>query len=211
MRIYQIILSLFLILPWELGAATDAIQELQQYFDSVHTLAGHFVQETRAEDGSQIDASSGEFALARPNRFDWLYEKPYQQRILADGEHLWVYDVELRQVTVRALDKVLGVGPALLLSGRFSDLRRSFELQDLGAGWIRLQPKTGRWDFKQLRLHMVQGVPDTVEVDDELGQTTHLELHDLQRNPALDPRRFHFTPPQGVDVISPDRKTTAPQ
>ncbi|HET8701241.1 MAG TPA: outer membrane lipoprotein chaperone LolA [Nitrococcus sp.] len=211
MRIYQVILALFLVLPWELGAATDATQALQEYFNSVHTLTGRFVQETRAEDGSQIDASSGEFALARPNRFDWLYEKPYRQRILADGKRLWVYDVELRQVTVRALGEVLGVGPALLLSGRFSDLRRSFELHDLGAGWIRLLPKAGQWDFKQLRLHMAQGVPDIIEVDDGLGQTTHLELRDLKRNPVLNPQRFHFTPPPGVDVIRPDRKTSAPQ
>lgn len=211
MRIYWIILSLLLMLPWELGAATDAIQELRQYFDSVHTLTGRFVQETRAEDGSQIDASSGEFALARPNRFDWLYEKPYRQRILADGKHMWVYDVELRQVTVRALGEGLGVGPALLLSGRFSDLRRSFELKDLGAGWIRLRPKTGHWDFQQLRLHMAQGVPDVIEVESGLGQTTHLELHDLQRNPVLDPQRFHFTPPKGVDVIGLDRKTMTPR
>lgn len=211
MRIYWILLLSLLTLPWGLGATTNAIQELQQYFDSVHSLTGRFAQETRAEDGSQIDASSGEFALTRPKRFDWLYEKPYQQRILADGKRLWVYDVELRQVTVRALNEVLGVGPALLLSGRFSDLRRSFDLKDLGAGWIRLRPKTGHWEFQQLRLHMAQGVPNIIEVEDGLGQTTHLELHDLKRNPVLDPQRFHFTPPKGVNVIGSDRKAAAPQ
>ncbi len=212
MRIQQVIpLLLLLVLPWEFARAMDAIRALQRYYDSVHTLTGRFVQETRAEDGSPIDASSGAFALARPNRFDWLYEKPYRQRIVADGERLWVYDVELRQVTARSLDEVLGVGPALLLSGRFSDLQRSFELKDLGAGWIRLRPKTGQWDFQRLRLHMAQGVPDVIELDNGLDQKTRLGLRDLQSNPRLDLQRFQFTPPAGVDVLGPGQEAeTAP-
>ncbi|MDN5849874.1 MAG: outer membrane lipoprotein chaperone LolA [Nitrococcus sp.] len=211
MRSYRLILLLLLILPWEVEAATGAIAELRQYYDSIHTLTGRFVQETRAEDGNLIDSSSGEFALARPNRFNWLYEEPYRQRIVADGEYLWVYDVALRQVTVRTLDKVLGVGPALLLSGRFSDLRQSFELKELGGGWIRLQPKSGEWGFQQVRLHIAQGVPDVVVVESGLDQTTRLELRDLERNPPLDPQRFRFTAPDGVDVIGPGPKATARQ
>lgn len=211
MRSYRFILLLLLILPWEVDAATGAIAELRQYYDSIHTLTGRFVQETRAEDGSRIDGSSGEFALARPNRFNWLYEQPYRQRILADGEYLWVYDVALRQVTVRSLDQVLGVGPAVLLSGRFPDLRQNFQLKELGGGWIRLQPKNGQWDIQQVRLHVAQGVPDVVEVENGLGQTTHLELRELERNPVLDPQRFRFTPPEGVDVIGPAREATAPR
>ena len=207
----RVILLLLLMLPCELGVAAGAIQALQQYYDSVHTLTGRFVQKTHAEDGSRIDASSGELALARPNRFDWLYEEPYRQRIVADGKRLWVYDVELRQVTVKPLDDVLGVGPALLLSGRFSDLQRSFELKDLGGGWLRLQPKTDQWDFQRLRLHIAHGVPDVIEIDDGLGQTTRLELHDLQRNPVFEPQRFRFTPPEGVDVIGSDHQAAAPQ
>lgn len=207
----RVILLLLLMLPCGIGVAAGAIQALHQYYDSVHTLAGRFVQETRSEDGSRIDASSGELALARPNRFDWLYEEPYRQRILADGKRLWVYDVELRQVTVKPLDDVLGVGPALLLSGRFSDLQRNFELEELGGGWLRLQPKADQWDFQQVRLHIAQGVPDVIELDDGLGQTTHLELHDLQRNPVFDPQRFHFTPPAGVDVIRSDQQAAPSQ
>lgn len=211
MRNYWIILLLFIVLPLRVNAATNSIQELQQYFDSVHTLSGRFVQETRDENGTQVESSSGLLALARPNRFDWLYEKPYRQRIVADGKRLWVYDVELKQVTVRPLDKVLGVGPALLLSGSFSDLRQTFRLKEQGNGWIRLQPKSGQWDFQQVRLHLAQSVPDIIELDDGLGQTTRLELRDLKRNPKLDPARFHFTPPQGVDVIRAGGRATAPR
>lgn len=205
----RVILLLLLMLPTGVGLAADALQALQQYYDSVHTLSGRFVQRTHAEDGARIDASSGELALARPNRFDWLYEEPYRQRIVADGKRLWVHDVELRQVTVKPLDDVLGVGPALLLSGRFSDLQRSFELKDLGGGWLGLQPKTDQWEFQRVRLHIAHGVPDVIELEDGLGQTTHLELHDLQRNPEFDPNRFHFTPPDGVDVIGNEQQAAA--
>lgn len=213
MRIYRIILPLFLIiLPWELNGATNAIQELQQYFNSVHSLSGRFIQEIRTESGRLIERSSGEFALARPNRFDWVYETPYRQRIVADGQYLWIYDVALQQVIVRPLDEVLGVGPALLLSGRFSDLRRSFELQNLGSGWIRLQPKSDQqWGFQKLLLHIAQGVPDVIKIHDALGRTMRLELYDLKRNPEFGPQRFQFTPPEGVDVIGRTREAAALQ
>ncbi len=46
--------------------------------------------------------STGTFEFARPGKFIWTYEKPYEQLLQADGEKLYIYDKDLNQVTVRS-------------------------------------------------------------------------------------------------------------
>ena len=42
-------------------------------------------------------------SLARPGRFRWDYEQPYQRVVVANGKQLWLYEADLEQVTVRSL------------------------------------------------------------------------------------------------------------
>ena len=44
--------------------------------------------------------STGTFEFQRPNRFRFDYRKPFEQTIVADGQTLWLYDVDLNQVTL---------------------------------------------------------------------------------------------------------------
>ncbi len=183
--------------------AAQPLESLKGYFDSVRTLEGSFVQETRDEAGAVVDRSTGDFAISRPNRFAWHYQTPFEQRIIADGRWLTIYDVALQQVTVRPQDEVLGVGPAVLLSGNYQTLQENFRLRPGGDGWIELEPTDGEWEFQSVRLRLIDGIPAVVEVNDGLGQTTRLELHDLERNIDIDPERFRFSAPPEADVIAP--------
>jgi chaperone LolA len=185
------------------ASAAQPLQALKDYFDSVRTLTGSFVQETHDETGAVVDRSTGEFAISRPDRFAWHYRTPFEQRIIADGRWLVIYDVGLQQVTVRPQERVLGVGPAVLLSGDYRTLQENFELRPADDGWIELQPRDGEWEFQSVRLRLVDGIPAVVEVNDGLGQTTRLELHDLEPNVPIDPQRFEFSPPPEADVIAP--------
>jgi outer membrane lipoprotein carrier protein len=40
-----------------------------------------------------------------------------------------------------------------------------------------------------------------MELQDSFGQTTHIRFARIERNPALPPSTFKFTPPAGVDVV----------
>ena len=181
------------------------IAALKDYYQSVKSLQGEFVQTTRGELDEVIETSSGTLLIQRPDRFRWTYDQPFEQIIVADGRELWVYDVDLDQVTVRPLDEVLGMGPALLLSGSYQTLDANFDIQEEKGGWLRLIPRQEDWDFQSIRVRMSDGVPRIVEVDTGLGQATRLELTELERNPKIDPSEFRFDPPAGVDVIAPGR------
>ncbi len=196
---------LFLVgLGWLAVAAAQnpEVDALRDYFNSIQSLQGSFEQVTVDENGAVIEQSTGVLAIQRPNRFRWFYAEPFEQEIVADGSHLWVYDVDLEQVTVRPLDEVLGFGPALLLSGDFNSLQETFHIHSRGDGWLELEPREADWDFQLVRLRMVQGMPEVVEVDSGLGQKTRLRLENLERNPRIPASTFHFEPPPGVDVIS---------
>jgi outer membrane lipoprotein carrier protein len=185
-------------------AQKSELAALQEYFDTVTSMQGSFVQSTLDETDALIEQSTGEVYIQRPNRFRWSYAEPFEQEIVADGKRLWVYDVDLEQVTVRPLDEVLGFGPALLLSGDFETLQETFSIRPEAQGWLELRPKQADWDFQSVRLRMVQGVPEMIEVDSGLGQITRLQMKDIERNPRIPAERFRFQPPSGVDVIAPD-------
>lgn len=189
-----------------LAAGPGAATQLRQYYATTKSLSGHFTQVTVREDGTRAQSSSGDMAMQRPNRFDWTYDTPYKQKIIADGRRLWVYDEDLQQVTVRPLKSALGAGPALLLSSDYAALRKEFEIGDeAGSDWVRLVPRTKNWDFKWIRLKMSDGIPQVIELRDDLGQTTRLTLSKLKRNPTLSASLFEFSPPPGVDVIRAGR------
>jgi outer membrane lipoprotein-sorting protein len=50
-----------------------------------------------------------------------------------------------------------------------------------------------------------------MELGDKLGQTTHLEFSNVERNPLLDPSRFTFSVPPGADVIGDPSPTANAQ
>ena len=57
---------------------------------------------------TKAKTSSGTFEFSRPSRFRFIYKKPFEQTIVADGQTLWLYDVDLNQVTARKQADVLG-------------------------------------------------------------------------------------------------------
>lgn len=197
---------MLLLLPLTVAAAPQSGSDdaLRGYFESVTTLSGRFEQTTRDERGDVVETSKGYFSLKRPDRFHWFYETPFEQRIVADGEWLYVHDVALSQVTIRPLEAVLGVGAAVVLSGDYEDLTASFRVRSQANGWYRLIPRNDDWDFQSVRLRLSDGAPAVVTVNDGLGQTTRLTLEQLERNTAIPDGRFRFRIPEDADVIAPD-------
>ena len=183
------------------ASRSGALQRLEQYFDAIDTLEGEFRQVTMDETDTVIEEAEGSFVIARPQRFVWDYRTPWEQMIVADGEKLWVHDVALDQVVVRPLDEALGVGAAQLLSRDFASLQERFDLSVADDGRILMRPTDPAWDFQRVHLTLEDGVPTAIEVADGLGQRITVELLEIVRNPAIEPERFDFQPPEGVDVM----------
>jgi outer membrane lipoprotein carrier protein len=143
--------------------------------------------------------------FARPGKFRWEYEKPYEQLIVGDGSRLWVYDKDLNQVSVRKLDKALGDSPAALLAGS-NEIEKIYILTNLGnqegLDWLEAVPKSKENAFERIRLGFSQSGLETMELRDQFGQVTVIKFASIERNPKLSPELFKFVPPKGADVIS---------
>ena len=66
----------------------------------------------RAPENLQRPASN----FSARDDFCFDYRKPFEQTIVADGQTLWFYDVDLNQVTQRPQAQALGNTPAALLA-----------------------------------------------------------------------------------------------
>ncbi|WP_455211310.1 outer membrane lipoprotein chaperone LolA [Kaarinaea lacus] len=185
------------------ASATD---RLLDFFNKVQSMQAEFTQTVSAQGFADKDTSKGIFRLLRPGKFRWDYEQPYQQHIIADGNKLWVYDVDMDQVIVKPLNLVLGQTPAVLLSGTAS-LADRFDIQELagrgeqGLAWVQLRPKDRESSYEKLLLGFSEDNIQAMELVDNFGQITVLKFSNLQRNLKIDPKIFQFKPPPGVDVI----------
>ncbi|WP_428101946.1 outer membrane lipoprotein chaperone LolA [Candidatus Rariloculus sp.] len=177
---------------------------LELFLDEVQTFTAEFEQELRSSDQRVLETAAGTLSLKRPNRFLWSYEAPIEQLVIADGEQLWMYDVDLAQVTVTPLEPGDAASPAMLLSGE-QNVRDSFDIVDDfaldGQDWVRLSPKPGGADFRSVLIGFRDGLPAELELVDGLDQTTSIVFSEIAVNTGLSDSVFEFEPPAGVDVI----------
>ncbi len=196
--------SLLLVVGAGLPAVAGPLDSLNRFYDSVQTYTARFSQVVLDEGLNPIDESSGTMQIARPGRFRWDYEPPNEQRIVSDGNKVWLYDIELEQITVRLQEKSLGRTPATLLAGS-GDIASSYEVRDLGrAGalvWVGIAPKDNDSGFDDMRIGFEGDQLRIIELVDGLGQTTRMTLTGGVENEPIDESRFVLVPPQGVDVI----------
>ena len=191
------------------AAAIDALREFVRGTRSGKTS---FTQVVVGKNGKNSNPASGSFLFQRPGKFRWVYEKPYEQWIVGDGERLWIYDRDLNQVTTRKLDGALGQSPAAILAGN-DDLEKNFDLQEAGVRdglqWLVAVPKSKDTTFEAVRIGLkIEGgvaVLAAMELQDTFGQTSVLLFGKMERNPGLPADTFRFTPPKGADVIGNDK------
>jgi outer membrane lipoprotein carrier protein len=181
-------------------------EHLRGFLAELKSLRADFRQVLVNEAGQAEDESSGQVYLLRPGRFRWDYRAPHAQLIVADGQQVWLYDEELSQVTVREQADALADTPAALLAST-TPVEDTFKVTELGnrddgSRWLSLTPKSTASNFDSIMVGFSRtGELQAMELKDSFGQTTRLEFSAIERNPALDPALFRFTPPAGVDVI----------
>ena len=190
------------------GASAGGIEELHAFLDGAKNGRATFRQVVTGKNARGQQVSTGTFAFARPGRFRWAYEKPWEQLVVGDGAKVWIYEKDLNQVIVRELDAALGATPAALLAGD-NALERNFTLVDGGSAdglaWVEAVPKSPESAFTKVRIGFRDQLPRAMELTDAFGQSTRLDFERFERNVALAPDLFRFVPPQGADVVTARR------
>ena len=185
-------------------AQAESIAQFDRFFEEVLTFKARFTQTIFDENLVPLEESSGQLRISRPGRFRWDYDPPAEQSIIADGERMWVYDIDLEQVTVRKLTDALGTSPAGVLSSG-GNPKHNYRVQDLGQqgeiGWVSLHSKEEAASFSEIQLGFDRGTLRLIQLLDDLGQITRIVLSDVKENIAIGAEWFAFEIPAGVDII----------
>ncbi len=193
-------LALAMSLPVHAGGLDDFLA----FNAATKTATARFEQQVFDRAGKVVERASGTFAIARPGKFRWVYEKPNQQVLVGDGSKLWIHDPDLNQVTVKRIDKAISSTPAALLAGK-DDITALFTLRDAGSAdglsWVEALPKAQDTGFERVRLGLQGRTLAAMELQDQLGGRTTLRFSDLRANAAVAADAFRFTPPAGADVL----------
>ena len=168
---------------------------------------------SRPGQAPRVKTSSGRFEFQRPGKFRFDYRKPFVQTLVADGQTLWMHDVDLNQVTARPQSQVLGSTPAALLTSAsdLQALKNEFQFTPEpnrdGLQWMRATPQSpdGQIRAVMLGLRSAAAGPElaVLDVQDNLGQRSLLTFTGFELNPVLPANTFVFKAPTGADVIRP--------
>jgi len=199
---YFILAALLIFNP---AFAADAEHRLNAALKNLDNVTADFKQTLLDEDKKVIQNSRGTLAIQRPGKFAWIYKDPFEQQIVADGKELWIYDIELDQVTVKPMDSGLASAPIMILMKQ-NDVGEEFIVSEVGQReylyWIELKPVAKDLEYSQIYIGLEEGEIRAMELRDNFGQSTQIVFENLRVGVVHDPATFIFTPPEGVDVYS---------
>jgi len=199
------ILFYLLLIASSTASAQSARQQLQAFSKNLQTADVVFQQIVTGPNGEKVQSAQGRMQLKSPNLFRWEYSKPVLQLIIADGRKIWVYDPDLRQVTVKSQDALNQDNPLSALT-KPELIDRFYTVTELpvkqSISWLQLKPKNPQTSpFDKAWLGFGANGLVSMRLFDSLGQVSEFTFGTWRKNKAIASSRFVFSTPKGVDVV----------
>ena len=194
-------------------SADEALDHAVSVWSKVKTARATFEQAiTNSLTGSSATAR-GEFQEQRPNRLAITFTDPSGDRIVGDGESIWVYlpSSAPGQVIKHAAGDQSAV--PLGITGEFlTDPRRRYDVSAAGTATVAghpthavtLVPKSSTqasFDKATIWVDDDDGLIRQFETVESSGVTRRIRINSLDINVPVDRGVFAFKPPAGVRVI----------
>ena len=206
-RSFSLCFTLVSLLAFSTGvfsATGPARQALNQFSGKVKALGGSFSQTILDANGRTIEQSSGLLKLQAPRQFRWEVQKPEPQLVIADGDNIWVYDIELEQVSVRPQSFDESNSPLAVLLD-LAMLDQEFFVSEAGTEsgmqMLQLKSRAKEPEFQSAKLGFDKSGLAHMQLTDNFGQRTVIRFSGWRKNTALKASEFKFSPPDGVDVV----------
>ncbi len=182
------------------------------HYDHLHSLQADFTEIYR---GAGMDRTeSGTIWLKKPGKTRWEYRSPKEKLFLSDGKDAWFYVPGERQVRRSAVKKLDDLrSPLAFLLGKtrlekeLQGLSLAPDIAPLAAGDVVLRgvPKALADRVGQVLLEIT---PESwirrILIEEVDGSVTEYRFTDPKENVEVSDQRFHFAPPDGVEVIEGD-------
>ncbi|NCC27371.1 MAG: outer membrane lipoprotein carrier protein LolA [Gammaproteobacteria bacterium] len=210
-RLRVVVLALLFPLILLSGIATanaaEGAKRVNDYLAGLGSLRADFEQFTFNAERTRMMESRGTLYLQRPGRFRWEYSTPNRQVIIADGNRVYLHDLELKQVSHQSQNRALSGTPALLLADG-GPIEKHFEASPIdstdGRTWVELVPKAQDTDVVRIELGFGKENLESLIMEDSFGQTTRLNFTGTERNAKLSPNLFKMEQGAMDDFLSFD-------
>lgn len=193
--------------PW------TSLDRASASFDTVRTLQADFVQIVDNPMLGDPDTTRGKLFQRRPSYFAMRFTEPKNDRVVADGHHLWLYTPSTTpgQVIRTTIPTTGTTGPNLI--GQFVEhprerytarYVRSDSLADGGpVDVIALTSRGGDLPYSEATVWIAKrdGLVRRIEIVENSGQRRTISLRSLSVNRAIGAREFRFSPTSGVRVV----------
>lgn len=199
----------FAFLIFSFNVLADGISDLNAFVNNVSSMSSEFSQVVLDKKGLKLQDVEGVMLFKRPNKFRWDYLKPYQNQIISDGDRLFMYDQDLRQVSINPIAKVAGSTPLLIIAGK--NIEKYFTLRNIedqvanemnqNIKWVEAVPKEEGAGFSKVILGLTENKLSVMKIVDAFEHTTTISFKNAKYNVTLVDNDFLFKLPTGVDVV----------
>jgi outer membrane lipoprotein carrier protein len=194
-------------------AAVTALQRAERMYERLSTLRADFVQ-TLENPMLGEEQATGRLFLAPPNRFAMRFTEPEGDRIVLDGEWLWLYAPSSvpDQVIRQPVPSRGAASPNLI--GQFADrpleryaaefVRTETPGPGVTVDVVKLRPHRDDMGFRWAEVAIAQdGMFHRIVVLEESGQRRTLTFANLEADVAIPEGELRFTPQRGTRVVVP--------
>jgi len=188
------------------------LDRASQSYDTVRTLQADFVQVVDNPMIGDPDTTRGRLYQRRPGYFAMRFTEPKDDRIVADGRHLWLYTPSTTpgQVIRSAIPGTGTTGPNLI--GQFVehpreryDARyvRADSLSGGAVDVITLTPHANDLGYSEATVWIDRkdGLVRRIDIVAASGRRPTISLRNLAINQVVPAREFRFSPPAGSRVV----------
>jgi outer membrane lipoprotein carrier protein len=181
-------------------------------YDRVKTVHASFTQSLQNPLLGKTLMSHGQMVQEVPGRLSVRFTEPAGDRIVADGEWVWVYLPSSNPgqvIKMRAGESTAGTPD--VTSQFLTSPKTRYTISDAGQDSVngrpthalRLIPKTDSLPFTRATIWVddADGLVRQFETTDQNGVVRRVTITKLQVNAPVDRRAFRFTPPEGTRVF----------
>lgn len=194
------------------GAASAAIDRAARAFQQARSVRATFEQ-TLANPITGTEArATGELLLAQPNRLSVRFTQPAGDRVVADGQWLWVYlPSSAPNQVVKLPGRGRGVAGVDMVGDLLTSPRARYQVADGGAATLDgratravvLTPRADGTPIRQARVWVddADAAVRQLEVTDANGLVRTLRMTSWVPNARLPRGAFTFAVPAGARVV----------
>ena len=210
------LLWLVLIVPAAFASAEDVhsiATAIDEHYNHLRTLQTEFTEVYRGAGIERMESGTlwlAKGGMKKPGKMRWEYRSPREKLFVSDGKDAWFYvpaDRQARKTEARKLDDIRS--PLAFLLGK-SKLEKELQALSLapdvtpltsGNVVLRGVPQALADRVSEIQLEVT---PDhrisRIVIEEVDGSVTEYRFSDQKENGAIADRRFHFTPPAGIET-----------